>query len=244
MVPMQRPTQIGLPALVLAMAMGVSTVATSGETDDLKALLSGIDAMQRLPVTGLQMIRAGGRIWYVSANGRYVIQGQAWDLWHGAKLEGIDQAAGLAERIDLKQMHLEPADLGALDLGAGPGEVLVFVDPLCPHCQGLLAAMRSLTEQYRFRVVLLPVLGEDSQAAVLRLSCLAQTAGADAALEALIAHAPAPEVTDSCSQQAIQRTLITAQILGVGGVPFLIAPDGRMRQGEPADLAAWLEDRS
>jgi thiol:disulfide interchange protein DsbC len=241
MAPMKTRTRIGFLTLVLAATTHAHAVpGVPPEADDLKALLAGIEALQRLPVTGLQMIRAGGQLWYISANGRYAFQGQAWDLWHGVKLDGLDQAARLAERIDLQRMHLDPADLGAMDLGAGP-QVLVFVDPLCPHCQGLLRALRTLTERYRFRVILLPALGKDSQTAVLRLSCLAQTAGADAALAALIAHAPVPEVTAACTQQAIQRTLVTAQILGIGGVPFLIAPDGRMRQGEPPDLAAWLE---
>ena len=29
-------------------------------------------------------------------------------------------------------------------------------------------------------------------------------------------------------------------LLGIAGVPYLIAPDGRLQQGVPADLEAWL----
>ena len=50
-----------------------------------------------------------------------------------------------------------------------------------------------------------------------------------------------PEPNGSCGQVSAQRALVTAQLLGIAGVPFLIAPDGRLHQGVPADLEAWLE---
>ena len=198
--------------------------------------------MQRLPVAGMQMVQAGERVLFVSANGRYVFTGPAWDLWHGAKLETLEEGARLAERIDLKRLGLDPATLGALDLGNGEREVIVFVDPRCPHCRSLLDELPGLAERYRFRLVPLPVLGPDSETAVARLGCLAEQDPA-AAREALLADGldelPAPEGT--CGQTAAQRALVTAQLLGIAGVPYLIAPDGRLQQGVPADLEAWLE---
>ena len=41
-------------------------------------------------------------------------------------------------------------------------------------------------------------------------------------------------------QPTAQRTLITAQMFGVRGTPFVIAPDGRIHQGRPDDLIGWL----
>jgi thiol:disulfide interchange protein DsbC len=196
--------------------------------------------MQRLPVTGLQMVAAGERVLFVSANGRYVFTGPAWDLWHGARLQSLDQGARLAERVDLKRLGLDPASLGALDLGEG--EVVAFLDPSCPHCRELLAELPKLAADYRFRLVPLPVLGPDSETAVARLGCLAErdpAAAGAALLSGGIDALPAPE--GSCGQASAQRALVTAQLLGIAGVPFLIAPDGRLHQGVPADLEAWLE---
>ena len=53
-----------------------------------------------------------------------------------------------------------------------------------------------------------------------------------------------PKPTGDCGQAPAQRALITAQILGIQGTPFLIAPDGRMRQGRPDTLGDWLDGRS
>ncbi len=114
---------------------------------------------------------------------------------------------------------------------------MVFVDPLCPHCRSLIEALPSLAERYRFRLVPLPVLGPDSESAVIRLACLAEQ-DADAARQTLRTGrvATLPEATGSCGQAQTQRALVTARLLGIRGVHYLIAPDGRLHQGVPADL--------
>jgi thiol:disulfide interchange protein DsbC len=209
----------------------------------VKELVGRIDGLHRLPLAGVQLVRVGDRLLFVADNGRYVFAGPAFDLWHGVRLESFDQAVNLAQRIDLARLKLDPAALGALELGSGPRDVVAFVDPLCPHCRTLLAALPALGDRYRFRLVPLPVLGKLSQDAVLRLDCLAERDPA-AARAALLEHRtdqlPKPE--GACGQAAAQRALVAAQLLGVTAVPLLIAPDGRVAPGLPKDLAHWLED--
>ena len=242
-----------LAALILALLVSLPA-ARAAETDatttsaqaptGIRELLRGIRGMQRLPVAGVQMVEAGERVLFVSDNGRYVFTGPAWDLWHGARLETLEASARLAARIDLKRLGLDPAALWALDLGSGEGEVVVFVDPRCPHCRGLLEQLPALVAKYRFRLVPLPVLGPDSETAVARLGCLAEkdpASARDALLAGKADQLPAPEGT--CGQAPAQRALVTAQLLGLAGVPYLIAPDGRLQQGVPADLEAWLEGK-
>jgi thiol:disulfide interchange protein DsbC len=120
--------------------------------------------------------------------------------------------------------------------------VLVFVDPRCPHCRSLLEKLPRFAERYRFRLVPLPVLGRNSETAVVQLDCLAERDPA-AALEALLAGdvAALPDTTGTCGQAPVQRALVTARLLGIRGVPYLIAPDGRLQQDVPDDLTAWLE---
>jgi thiol:disulfide interchange protein DsbC len=240
-------------AFVLALAAGLpaaraaeteTTAASAQAPESIRAMLRGISGMQRLPVAGMQMVQAGERVLFVSANGRYVFTGPAWDLWHGARLESLEEGARLAERIDLKRLGLDPESLGALDVGNGEHEVVVFVDPRCPHCRSLLDKLPALAERYRFRLIPLPVLGPDSETAVARLGCLAEqdpTAAREALLADTLDQLPAPEGT--CGQTAAQRALVTAQLLGIAGVPYLIAPDGRLQQGVPADLESWLEGK-
>jgi protein-disulfide isomerase len=144
-------------------------------------------------------------------------------------------------RVDLKR-GLDPATLGALDLGNGEEEVVAFVDPRCPHCRSLLEKLPGLVDRYRFRLVPLPLLGPSSEKAVARLNCLAERDPA-AAREALLSGDvdALSDAVGMCGQAQAQRALATARLLGIRGVPSLIAPDGRLRQGVPANLEAWLE---
>jgi thiol:disulfide interchange protein DsbC len=241
-----------LTAALLALLAGAPSfaaetdpvAASASEAGSIRDLLRGIGAMQRLPVAGMQMVEVGERVLVVSANGRYVFTGPAWDLWHGAKLETLEQGARLAARIDLKRLGLDPKALGALDLGSGEREVVVFVDPRCSHYRRLMDQLPRLAERYRFRLVPLPVLGTQSETAVVRLGCLAEqdpVGAREALLAETVEKLPAP--TGTCGQATAQRALVTAQLLGIAGVPYLIAPDGRLHQGVPSDLAAWLEGK-
>lgn len=205
----------------------------------------GIKRMVRLPANGLQAIETeDGTLLVMSDNGRYAIRGELVDLWHGEKLHSLDAIEALVGRVDLARLHLDPADLGALDHGAG-ADVVAFVDPDCPHCEALYRAItaQGLAEHYRFRLVPLP-LGEKSQRAVLALDCLA-TENPGAAREALLTGSardlPAPSGT--CGQEPAQRALIAARLIGVPGTPYLIAPDGRTTVGVPTDFAGWLAGR-
>ena len=224
-----------IAALVLAATPFVARAADSSQAPS-------IARMARLPVAGFQAVETtDGDLMFLSDNGRYAIRGSALDLWHGAKLTSFDQTQRLAGRIDLARLKLDVKDLGAINLGEGP-EVVAFVDPFCPHCAALHDDIKALAGTYRFRLVPIPVLGAPSQRAVLAIDCLSATDPAKARDVLLGAGAAAdlPAPADGCGEGTAQRALIAAQILGIHGTPFLIAPDGRMRQGAPADLATWI----
>lgn len=212
---------------------------------DLATLMQGIGGMRRLPVSGVQMVQSGEQVFFVSANGRYAFLGPGFDLWHGTRLTSLAEADRLMHRIDRARLKLDVEDLGALDLGTGGAEVLVFVDPRCPHCAALLDRLQALSaaelKTYRFRLIPFPVLGQGSQREALALHCLAETDRTQA-LAALLAHRSAalPRATGHCGQGPIQRALVTGHLLGIEQVPFLIAPDGRLHDGAPDDLSAWL----
>jgi thiol:disulfide interchange protein DsbC len=226
-------------ALGLALAL---TPALAWPSPEEALAAPAIARLTRLPAGGLQAVETtDGDLLFLSDNGRYAFRGPAVDLWHGARLTDLDTVQRLAGRIDLQRLTLDPRDLGAIDFGEGP-EVIVFVDPYCPHCKALLTALPRLAARYRFRLVPLPALGEASQQAVLAINCLS-VADPEQARQALLDPSvlrSLPPPTDGCSQIPAQRALVTAQILGVQGTPYLIAPDGRLRQGVPEDLGAWL----
>lgn len=189
-----------------------------------------------------------GELLFISGNGRYVVRGQAADLWHAEVIDSYDELEQLVDRVDLGRLGVDPKDLGALTLGnpSAPA-TLIFVDPLCPHCNTLLSDLMEadLLDAHRFEIVLLPVLGQASQAASMRLACLAEE-DPQAATTALISNKGAdvadPSPGSACGTETLQRALITAELIGVTGTPYLIAADGRTQRGAPADVVAWITE--
>ena len=210
-------------------------------------LSAPLQASVQLPGSGVQMVELDDRVVFFAGNGRYVFTGTAWDLWHGERLESVRQATELAGRIDLSRLALDPAELGAFSIGApdaevpsvppGRGPLWVFVDPLCSVCATLLGTLERIG--VAAHVVLLPVGGDKSLDVARRLLCVPTS---DAALSALVdqdwTDLPAP--TADCDTQPLVRAAITGRLLGIDSVPTVIAPDGRLQQGVPADLEAWL----
>jgi thiol:disulfide interchange protein DsbC len=193
------------------------------------------------------MLELADRVVYIAGNGRYVFTGDAWDLWHGEQLASVAQASALAGRIDLSRMQLDSAELGALTIGLPPDEVpsnqqdsaplWVFVDPRCAECALLLGTLDQVGAAAH--VVLLPISGDKSLDIAQRLRCAPSETTAWAALRDQD-WSDLPEPAAGCDKQPLVRALITARLFGITAVPTLIAPDGRLHQGAPSDLTAWL----
>lgn len=206
----------------------------------LSDLSARIQASLELPGTRVQMLDLDGQAVYLAGGGRYAFTGPAWDLWHGVELQDVAQASALAARIDRKRLPLDAADLGALPLNTdllADDSLWVFVDPLDPAGREVLAELRDTGTPAQ--VVLLPVGGPESLELARRLRC---APSGEVALRALMARdwSGIPESVTECDTQPLVRALITARLLGVEQLPLLIAPDGRLHQGVPENLAAWL----
>jgi len=201
--------------------------------------LHNIDAMASLPVTGIKAVESDGRLLFMSDNGRFVIDGTLYDLWAQQPLTSLTSIRTAGDRLDLRRLGLALDDLNPLTLGNGAAEVLIFVDPRCPHCHALLKQAGHLKDRYTFRILPVAVLGPESEQQVRQLGCAREPA---AALQALTSgrFTDLPQQPD-CDLAPLQRTLVTAQLLGVQGVPFIVAPDGRISRGRPQNLREWLE---
>ncbi len=116
-------------------AFADSTPGSSSVSDTADLLAKAkIEGMKALPINGLQMVKAGGRTFFMSGNGRFVITGTLMDVWNRVAVTELDQVEQIASRIDLAKMKLKIDDLGPVSYGTGKEQVVVFVDPRCPYC--------------------------------------------------------------------------------------------------------------
>jgi thiol:disulfide interchange protein DsbC len=210
-----------------------------------------IDGMQDLPITGLKMVKTGEQIVFMSSNGRFALYGgKLLDVWTQQEIKDIPDIDRIARRIDLSRMKLNIDDLGPVTVGHGKDSVLIFIDPRCPYCGKVMKDLQVLQERYTFKLVMVPILGQESQNIVVQLACQQASKDQkvqDSVRQRLLKQDYAGLPTDnpaSCNKEPLQRAIVTAKLFGLPGVPFLIAPDGRTHSGAPESLTDWLENKS
>lgn len=233
-------------------ALLAGAVFHSAAADDLDmspALKPGgfngqILATERLPVNGIAAVQVDtmDQLAFISDNGRFVWVGAVYDTWSRKKLTSLDQVRSSARTIDFSRLNLDLNDLDPLTYGHGPKRVIVWVDPNCEECARLYQQMPALAEQYTFKLLVVPLLGKDSQPPARLLSCATDTG---AAVSALMAHNYS-SLTErpSCDLAPVQRRIVTSRIIGMRGVPLIIAPNGISHPGTPSDLKSWLAEQS
>lgn len=240
-----------LPLLCTSAAVMADATPKLSSADIAAGLMSvKIDGMQDLPITGLKMIKTGDKIVFMSSNGRFALYGgKLLDVWTQQEIKDLPDIDRIANRIDLSRMKLNIDDLGPITIGHGKDTVLIIIDPRCPYCGKVMKDLQALQELYTFKLVMVPILGQESQNVVVQLACLQATGDKkvqDSVRERLLKQDFSGLPTDNpsqCNKEPLQRAIVTAKLFGLPGVPFLIAPDGRTHSGAPEVLADWLANK-
>ena len=240
-----------LPLLFTGTALMAAEAPQHASSDIAAGLLSvKIDGMQDLPITGLKMIKTGDKIVFMSSNGRFAFYGgKLLDVWTQQEIKALPDIDRIANRIDLSRMKLTLDDLGPVTVGHGKDTVVIFIDPRCPFCGKVMKDLQALQERYTFKLVMVPILGQESQNVVVQLACQ-QASGdkkiQDSVRQRLLKQDYAGLPTDNpaqCNKEPLQKAIVTAKLFALPGVPYLIAPDGRTHSGAPEVLADWLENK-
>lgn len=198
-----------------------------------------IEDIVKLPINGVRAVQSDGQIMFLSENGRFVISGQIYDLWSKKPLNTMSQMRDVAERLHFKSMGMDVDTLNTISMGRGGKEVVVFVDPRCTVCHKLMDESKSLVDEYTFKFVVIPALGAESNRLAKGLYCAKDKTNAlDAFMNNTTASLPSKE---TCDPAQYDQTLLTAHFIGIEGVPFVVAPDGRVSKGRPKNLKSWLE---
>jgi thiol:disulfide interchange protein DsbC len=223
------------------MANGVLADPQSAATGDVRRLLKNLDAFKRLPVTGLNLAKAGGHMLLMSDNGRFAVVGsfRLLDVWNGREVRTMADAEDL-NRLDLDKIGIKDGDFAMLPYGQGKNVVTVFVDPLCTFCHSLILQMAALQDQYTFHLVMAPVIGEESVRNARKLACEPDRAKA---LQALIGQKyDGIKEPPGCNLGPLQKTLLATKFFGIDGVPYMILPSTKTYRGGTRDLKGLLEN--
>lgn len=197
-----------------------------------------IKSVKSLPIQGVKIIESDKGVFFVSENGRFAWKGPIYDLWNGKNVATIADADTVVNHIDIKKIGLDPDQLATLTMGKGDKEEIIFVSSDCPHCRKLLEQAVGLGDQYRFKVVLVPM-GPKSMEHTKQILC---TKDQQVAVKALVSGKFEGLGSGECGSdlKSLQHTLVAARILGLRSVPFMIRHDGKVQTGAVKDLAGWL----
>ncbi len=219
---------------------GLVSQALLADTESFPAnVLGGIDAMKKLPVSGLHVVESQGRLLLVSTNGHYVVLGgRILDMWNQVEIQSVDDVQA-SLRIPLNRMGIRFTDLGGVALGNKNHkgkEVTVFLDPVSPESQKIIPHIKKLLKDYRFNIVFAPA-SATRGAASRFLIC-----NEDVAKAFIQKGQPLPAIdnTDPCGKEKLQRNIVTVSLLGIKLLPFTITPNGISVAGIPDDYRAFI----
>lgn len=240
---------IATGTLTLLSLFGTCVFATDTVSDEMIRQLPKIRDFVEVPIRTMRAVETeDGKIFFLNETGRYVVSGMLFDAWTKQKLDSVRSMRNNFTHIRLSEMGFKSTDFSAITIGSGNKDVFIFADPLCRWCHELINEIRSnkaenLRKNYRFLIVAVPALGDESARLVKHLTCTTEksdTKKLDAFVGRTIDSLSSAE-TASCTA-AYERLLIASHMLGIRSVPFVIAPDGRFTAGKPKELAAWLKE--
>ncbi|HEP8970389.1 TPA: DsbC family protein [Pseudomonas aeruginosa] len=226
---------------ILFGVIGLVVVAGSCfAADQAPVLKDGVIAP--LPINGMVAAMKNGNLAFISDNGRFVFRGTVYDTWSKKNIESLEDADQAYKTIDVKETKFRVDDLAPLTIGSGDKTVIIFTDPFCPSCHILLEDVKK-TPGYTFKIVYVPLLGEDSQKVVKAMHCLKDKEKAESVM---LGNAKPLSIVGkddfaNCDTSPIAKRIVSAHMFGIKGVPFMIRDDGLVRLGyDKGALQGWL----
>jgi thiol:disulfide interchange protein DsbC len=209
---------------------------------DLAAKLSGVDAndISDSPLDGIYEVSVGANVAYVTADGRYLLQGELYDLLTNQNL--TDQTRSLT-RVDLLA-SVEPADMIVFspENGEVKHTITIFTDIDCGYCRQFHREIEQVNALgIEVHYLFYPRSGPDTEswAKADKVWCAADR---NAALTRAKLGGNVPDA--SCSDTPVAAHWDLGHQVGVRGTPAMYSETGEHLGGylPPAALAKLLDE--
>jgi thiol:disulfide interchange protein DsbC len=188
------------------------------------------------PIPGVLEVRIDSELFYMSENGRYLIQGRVVDLE-----EGVDLTEAAQNRIRRERYNeIDPAELISFGPEDADHELLVFTDVDCGYCRRLHEQIDEYNEEgIRVSYLAFPRAGAGS---VTHEKMVSVWCADDAQAAMTLAKAGQTPPKATCNHPVDYHTLLGKE-MGVSGTPALMTPDGKLIPGyvPPKQLRARLD---
>lgn len=228
--------------------LGLAPALVNAQLPGMDSDVAKITKMLELPIDGFSYVEnKAGQRYFISKNGRFVVKGAIYDMWHGGRpIETAEDVERYAQRINVEQLDkLDLDDLLYVKYGSGDNEIVTFITPDCGYCDRAVEELTRFVDEnrgYSARFLIFPA-GSPKAQEEARLAVCSFDQDKGALEEALLSsnYQKLQQFgSNRCDLMRAQKTLVTAQIFGVSKVPFLIAPDGRIHRGLPRDVGIFI----
>ncbi len=210
-------------------AVAVTAVAGAGE-DAVRAALqrafpqSPIQGISKTPVPGVLEAAIDGQIFYVTADGRYILGGPLVDVNANRNL-----TEARLEQINAISFGSLPFDWAFKRVkGTGARQIAIFEDPDCPYCKTLEQELKGI-DNVTVHVFLYPIdqIHPDAAAKSKAVWCAKDRAKA---WDEVMRTGVAPAAAADCDNP-IARIAAFAKRHRITGTPTTILADGRRLVG-------------
>lgn len=234
-------------SLVLMVGLSVGTFAIADEAEDvanikkrLSALMPQAKAESIKPAAFPGMYEAvfGAQIIYISADGRYMLEGDLYDLKTRINLTESKRRVGrakLVQGMDEKDMILFSPAADKVKY-----TITVFTDIDCGYCRKMHKQMKEYNDLgIAFRYMAYPRSGVDTPSYYKAVSVWC----ADNRQEAMTKAKGGTVLPKADCDNPVKEHMEAAKVVGVTGTPTLVLESGRVIPGyvEPKRLIKMLE---
>ena len=236
---MKMVTVLGL----LAGLVGLVSPVLGEEDKGVAAVRAGLgevqpDRIRPSAIEGLYEVVIGPHVFYVSADGRHMLQGDLVDMANGRNLTQPEREAALRNAID----GIGEANMLIFSPDKPRHTVTVFTDIDCGYCRKLHHEMADYhAKGIRVRYLMFPRTGVNSPSYDKAVSVWCSDDRNDSLTRAKNGKDPAPKTCDN----PVEAHMDLGRSIGVQGTPSIVFEDGRVLPGyvPAARLAAMLEAR-
>lgn len=198
-----------------------------------------LDSIEASPVPGLYEVLMGARLYYVSADGRYFIQGKMTDIETGTDLTEAKVSVARKKLIDTV------GEDKTIVFGKGDEKytINVFTDIDCGYCRKLHSQIDDYNDKgIRVRYLFYPRAGVNSESGRKAVSVWCADDRKKALSEAKQGKALAQK---NCSNPVADQYAL-GKIVGVTGTPALVLENGELIPGyiPPARLRRLLDAKA
>lgn len=234
-------------AVFLMMMVGLPLQAAEGKLNDslketlAKSFGSQPDQIRETPMDGLLEVTYGAQIFYISKDGRYLINGEMFEL---ASRTNLTEARLGKARLNMMAQVDESDMIIYKAKGKEKHVITVFTDIDCGYCRKLHKGMDEMNELgVTVRYLAFPRAGINSPSYNKAVSVWC----ADDRNKAMDDAKNLNKVTNkSCKDAPVKAHYALGKSVGVTGTPAIILSDGTLQPGylPPKPLVKALEQHS